>query len=167
MPIGLHLIFEVSSTMMALPVEAVAEVVLLPRLGRFPAMPTMLDGVMNLRGRAVPVVAMARLLGLGEGNPGRFSPVVVMGGTVSWGGLVDRAVAVAQLTRSPQPPPPDLTLNDCVVAMAGGEVGEFGGIGLLPILDPARLLTRREMLVLGDFRRLAEDRLEEWDGARA
>lgn len=161
---GLHLVFDVSSTLMALPAEAVAEMVLLPRLARFPAMPAMLEGVMNLRGHAVPVIAMARLLGLGGGAPGRFSPVVVLGGAVRWGALVDRAVAVDHLTPSPDPPPPDLSFNDCVAAMA---VGAAGGEPLLPVLDPARLLTRREILVLGDFRRLAEDRLEEWSGARA
>jgi purine-binding chemotaxis protein CheW len=156
MPTSLHLVFEVSSVPMALPAEAIAEVVLLPRLKRFPAQPSLLEGVMNLRGRMVPVVTMARLLGMGALASGPFSPVVVLGGSEPWGALVDRALAVNSLRRSGEPPPPDLAFNDCVAAMAEGE----GGL-LVPVLNRERLLTRREIMVLGDFRRLAEERLEE------
>lgn len=57
-----HVLVEVSSRQVALPLTAMVEVVDLPELAMLPMAPGWLSGVSNLRGRIIPVVDLSRLL---------------------------------------------------------------------------------------------------------
>ena len=60
-----HVLFRVASERFALPLEAVREVVLpQPPFARVPRTSDAVRGVMNLRGRVLPVVDLAPLVGL-------------------------------------------------------------------------------------------------------
>lgn len=60
-----HVVFRLAAERFALPLEAVREVVLpQPPFSRVPRTSDAVRGVMNLRGRVVAVVDLARLLGL-------------------------------------------------------------------------------------------------------
>src|ERR1700761_2219226 len=77
---GVHnvLIFRAAGQRCAIAAERVAELVLIPALLRLPAQPTVLDGFLNLRGAAVPVVALDRLFGAGAFAPGLHTPLIVL-----------------------------------------------------------------------------------------
>jgi len=60
-----HVVFKVGAERFALPLEAVREVVLpQPPFARVPRCPDAVRGAMNLRGRVIAVVDLARLVGL-------------------------------------------------------------------------------------------------------
>lgn len=62
-----HVIFRVEKERYALPLSAVREVVVPPEVwSRVPRAPPQVRGVINLRGRVVTVVELARLIGLAE-----------------------------------------------------------------------------------------------------
>ncbi len=73
-----HVLFRLEKDRYALPLDAVREVVVAPeRYTRVPHAGPAVKGVMTLRGRVVPVVDLAKLLGLG-GEPGTVGKVVLL-----------------------------------------------------------------------------------------
>ncbi|HEX7822526.1 MAG TPA: chemotaxis protein CheW [Sphingobium sp.] len=60
------LTFGVGDTRLALPASLVQEIANLPRIARVPHAPDALLGVANMRGTVIPVVSLARLLGMGD-----------------------------------------------------------------------------------------------------
>ncbi len=83
---GRHLTVIVGGAPVALPGDAVREVLRRPRLTRVPHGPPALAGVCNLRGAVLPVVSLARLMGEEAGDEGR---VVVLDHQGLLGVLVD------------------------------------------------------------------------------
>ncbi|HEX2832643.1 MAG TPA: chemotaxis protein CheW [Thermoanaerobaculia bacterium] len=62
----------------AVAVASVQELILLQPLTHVPSMPACIRGLMNLRGTVVPVVDLARQLGLGETRIGPLTCVVIV-----------------------------------------------------------------------------------------
>lgn len=83
---GRHLTVIVGGAPVALPGDAVREVLRRPRLTRVPHGPPALTGICNLRGAVLPVVSLARLMGEEAGDEGR---VVVLDHQGLLGVLVD------------------------------------------------------------------------------
>jgi purine-binding chemotaxis protein CheW len=73
-----YLTLSVASEKYAVPVASVNELVLLQPLTQVPAMPECIRGLMNLRGSVVPVVDLARQLGLGVTDIGPQTCVIVV-----------------------------------------------------------------------------------------
>lgn len=144
---------------LAVSTSAVGEVVALPRLWRPPTAPPLVEGLMNCRGDPVPVIRLARLLGLPDSRIGLFAPVIVFKDEDgAWAALVDRVVdVVAWPDKMLEPAPADLTFNDCV-----SEIGVEAEGRLVPVLSLKRLLERRERQILTAFRDRALQRQEEW-----
>ena len=68
------LTFRWQTSLYALPVEEVAEVVRTPLYARVPHSPRGLLGIANLRGSVLPVASLGGLLGLGTGEMGQSLP---------------------------------------------------------------------------------------------
>jgi purine-binding chemotaxis protein CheW len=138
--VSAHLLLDVAGTVCALPREAAAEILPLPDLQRPPADGGWLAGFANLGGRAVPVLDLARLLGLRDGpSPsGLYAHLVlVQDRSLAW--LVDRVVDLTNTpTEAHRPADPAASLNGCVSG------GLALGDRLVPVLDPERLLTQAE-----------------------
>jgi purine-binding chemotaxis protein CheW len=79
----------VAGQALALPAGAVQEVLRPRPVTRVPHAPTGLLGLINLRGAVLPVVSLARLLGLEEAAPSPAARIVVVNGTSLAGLLVD------------------------------------------------------------------------------
>lgn len=163
-----HLVFTLAGTRLALPADAVAEIVFEPRLVRPPGAPPALVGVMNLRGWLVPVVALARLFGLPPAPAGAFRPLVVLRrpAPAPWAVRVDEVVDVVEVAAEDLRPPLGGTLFDaCVAALfdacAAGLYAAPGG-GMIPVLSPDRLLDRREAETLAAMRDRAAERWKEF-----
>lgn len=153
-PTVLLVLVEVSGQTLAVPAQAVAEMVHEPALIRPPRLPSAVEGVFRLRGRAVPVLCPDVLLGLPAPVPGPFRVLLVFRGADGlWALTVDRALSVVQVrTDSLLAVPAGHSLGECVGALHGD----------VPVLAPDRLLSRREALVVADVGRWADQRWEDF-----
>src|SRR5262245_47794476 len=136
----LHLVvFRLDREEYAVPIEMVREVVRVADITRVPHAPAHLRGVMNLRGRILPIVEIRTRLGL---TPGELAPasrvvVVEVAGRIV-GLLVDAVGQVAKVGERLMSVPPE------EVRAAGAEsVTGVARIGsrLLVLLDLTRLLS--------------------------
>lgn len=160
-----YLLLDVAGTPCALPRDAVAEVLPLPRLHQPPAGGGPLAGFLDLGGVPVPVVDLARLLGLRDaGTPSGDDPYrhLVLAADRKTAFLVDRADDLVRVADSAiRPVSESRTLNGCVV----GEIA--GAQRLVHVLDLGRLLTEEERARLADLTRMRAERLAAFAGSAA
>ncbi|WP_210528130.1 chemotaxis protein CheW [Rubellimicrobium arenae] len=125
------LTFHLGTSELAVPIEVVEEIVPRPsRMSRLPRAPAFFDGVMNLRGRAVPVLDLQRRLGL-PSRPARSDDhlLVLSHKDRRAAFVVDAGSRIALLPDAALDPSPD-----------GAEVGRVARMGqgrtvLLPDVD--------------------------------
>lgn len=125
------------SAIFALPIESVREIVMVPEITPVPDVGPFIRGVINLRGRIVPVMDLALRLGFGRGpsHPdGRI--LVVEHNREQLGLLAEEASEVLRVPPESVGPPPEL---------AGGGTGAVRGVARLPdrillVLDVARVV---------------------------
>lgn len=113
-------------------------------LWRAPGQTSLIEGFLNLRGTAVPVLRMNRLFDLDAAAPGLHSPLVVLRGRpFPTALLVDRVIDV---TRAPELAPvgENVCFNDCAQA-------EFAHGG-----RAVHLLSAGRLLLEGERQRVAE-----------
>lgn len=128
----------------AFPIHTVVEVVRMVAITPLPEAPAVMDGVINLRGRTVPVVSLSRRLGL---PPPPYDPesylLVVGNGRQMLAIPVDEVLDVR--------PVPEVSLVIPQVAGAEPEllagVAELGEDQLL-VLDPDALFTLETLLAI-------------------
>ncbi|HEY7683029.1 MAG TPA: chemotaxis protein CheW [Gemmatimonadales bacterium] len=135
----LHLVvFELGAEEYAVPIAMVREVVRVADITRVPNAPPHIRGVMNLRGRILPVVEIRTRLGLEANELTPNSRVVVADvRNRTLGCLVDRVVQVMRLAESQVVPPPDEVRSSAGDAITG--VGRRGD-RLLMLLELERTL---------------------------
>jgi purine-binding chemotaxis protein CheW len=150
-----YLLLDVAGTVCALPQAAVAEVLPLPALGKPAGDGGWLTGFMNLGGRPVPVLDLARFLGLrADPATGGLYDHLVLNRDRDFAWLVDRVVDLAQVPAAAhRGADPAASLNGCVAASL--DLGDRA----VPVLDPFRLLTRAEEIRLAAQTRAAAERL--------
>jgi purine-binding chemotaxis protein CheW len=125
------------SVIFALPIEAVREIVMVPQITPVPDVGPFIRGVINLRGRIVPVMDLALRLGFGRGpsHPdGRI--LVVEHNREQLGLLAEDASEVLRIPAEAVSAPPEL---------AGGGSGAVRGVArladrMLLVLDLDRVL---------------------------
>ncbi len=135
----LHLVvFRLEREEYALPIELVREVVRVTDITRVPHAPPHIRGVMNLRGRILPVVETRSRLGLSPATTTASSRVVVVEVNRRMVGLlVDGVGQVTRLSERNITAPPDEVRTAAAEAVTGvGRVGDR----LLVLLDLERLL---------------------------
>lgn len=110
---GVHVRVRVAGKHYALPVEQVLEVAELGEIAAVPGAPPEILGLRNLRGEVLPVLALAAVLGLGEGDPSRV--VVVESGELRAGLRVDEVPDVEELPPSSEQVDSDLLRGACMV----------------------------------------------------
>jgi len=131
--------FYLRGALCALDTAIVEEVVRLRRTTAVPHAPAYVLGVMNLRGKIVSVIDLARKVELGATEPGEESRVYIVREREELVGLlVDRAADVIELEADRLEPPP--------ANVRGIEGRFFRGIGraggrLVAVLDPAAVLS--------------------------
>lgn len=152
------LVFTLAGTRLAMPTDAVAEIVFEPRLVRPPGAPPAVAGVMNLRGWLVPVVRLARLFSLPPSPAGAFRPLIVLRRPAPWAVQVDEVADVVAVTDADLRPPLGGTIFDqCVTAVYAAPGGQ-----MIPVLSPDCLLDRREVEALAAMRDRAAERWKEF-----
>ena len=110
----------------AVPIHHVQEIVRVPNINRVPHAQPGVEGVINLRGRVLPVVDLAARLALGITERARSARVVVVdGGSESVGLLVDGVSEVLRVPAADVEPPSARTTGDGPTAVLGvAKLGE-------------------------------------------
>lgn len=151
---GTLLVFAEGGALCALPSSAIQEVVFLPELSRPPGMPGLLEGVMTLDGKAIPVLKVATLLDLPVATGGIYTPAMVLKEGRA-------ALAVERMVDVLRPKSSDLvpagegqSFNGCVTGLVQIKEGQ------VHILSAERLLLAEEQKRIADFQAQAQARLE-------
>jgi purine-binding chemotaxis protein CheW len=117
-------VFDLAGESYGIDIGHVQEIIRLPAITTVPRAPACVEGVVNLRGRVIPVINLRARFGLPEGERGRAARIVVLeAGGQTVGALVD---AVSEVLRIPRDAiePPGATLQ-------GPETAHLRGIAKL------------------------------------
>jgi len=138
------IVFQLGDEEYGLPIASVDEVVRVPdALSRLPKAPAFIEGVMNLRGRVVPVIDQRRRFKVtGKGQRRRERVVVVTIDRMQAGFIVDHVSEVLKISRSQLRPTPDLAMDGSQVIDRIANIDVEGRMILL--LNPRELLDRAE-----------------------
>jgi purine-binding chemotaxis protein CheW len=138
--------FRVGEEEFAIDILRVQEIIRAPQLTRVPNAPEVMEGVMNLRGKIIPVIALRRRFGLEEVPPDKQNRIVVVEiqGTVL-GLSVDAVSEVLRFPAEKVEPPPRLGLVEREYVSGVGRLGDR----LLILLDADRLMSNSEEGMVG------------------
>jgi purine-binding chemotaxis protein CheW len=133
----------------------------MPLLGRPPGLPSLLEGFLDLRGTAVPVLRIDRLFDLPLHSPGLYTPLVILrGGDYPIGLLADRVTGVFSAPAEAFLPVQEKhCFNDCTEAEL---VLEQAG-GPIHVLWRERLLLEQERCRLAELQATAQQYLQDLD----
>jgi purine-binding chemotaxis protein CheW len=148
------LIFNSSGMNCAFPLEGVREVVPMASLASPPGLPSGLAGFLDLRGTAIPILRMDRLLDLPEQQPSLHSPMIVLHGVLGPIGILAQSVRGIEQVSASQllSIPPGNTFCGCATATV-----QLDG-DLVHVLSPALLLHVNEARLLADYSAMAQAR---------
>lgn len=140
---GIRLVvFRLEDRKYGLEVQHVGEIVPMVALAPVPEAPPWLEGVLNLRGRVVPVVNLRVRFGLPRREPGLETPIMIaIAGERTAGFIVDAVDEVLSLPSSSLSPPGELVDPGSVTAVA------VAGDGLILVVNPEPLIAASEPLV--------------------
>ena len=133
--------FHVGGEEFVINILRVQEIIRTQQLTRVPNSPECMEGVMNLRGKIIPVIALRKRFGLEEIEPDKQNRIVVVEiqGTVL-GFAVDAVSEVLRIPARTVEPPPRLGPVEREYVAGVGKLGDR----LLILLDTDRLLTGPE-----------------------
>jgi purine-binding chemotaxis protein CheW len=141
--------FRIGRETFGLPISLVREIVRVPEITSVPNAPEYIEGVINLRGRIIPVVDMRKRFGEEVTLPSKKNRVVVVEMEARLIGLlVNSASEVLRI------PPSDIQAPQDV--FQEGELNYITGVGklkgrLVILLDLNRILQRGELRRLDEF----------------
>jgi purine-binding chemotaxis protein CheW len=143
-------LFRIGDEEFGLPIASVIEVAALPgRLTRLPNAPDFVRGVMNLRGKVIPLIDQARRFGSVAAPDARARAIVVRLGDLQAGFIVDAVSEVMRVPASALRPAPELGGEETRVFDRIANLEEVGRMVL--IVSPQELLDRAERELLASF----------------
>lgn len=138
-------IFTLAKEEYGLPITKVQEINRMVPITKLPQTPDFMEGVINLRGRVIPVIDLRKrfqLAAAGNSEDTRIIIVDVDGQTL--GIVVDAVTEVVRLTAdSVEPPPPAFVLDSQYIH----GIGKLDG-RLLILLNIDKVLTSQEVIAL-------------------
>ncbi len=104
-------IFELANEVYGVDISRVQEIIRMTTITRLPRAPEFVEGVINLRGKVIPVVDLKKRFGLAEGDRTKASRIVVVDvGDHTIGMVVDAVSEVLRVHSSAvEPPSPVVT----------------------------------------------------------
>lgn len=150
--------FHLAGEEYALEILRVQEIIRMQDLTRVPNAPPFVEGVINLRGRVIPVVGLRKRFGLEPIPPGKNTRIVVVEvhGTVV-GLVVDSVSEVLRVAADTIEPPPRLGKMEREYVSGVGKLENR----LLLLLDVDHLLSGQEQDEVGQVAHRAKDEEEE------
>lgn len=91
----------------------VREIIRMPTITKMPNVPQHVEGIINLRGKVIPIISMRRRFGLMESEGGIQTRIIIMDvcGTLT-GFIVDSVSEVIRIPNSEIQPPPSMVLSN-------------------------------------------------------
>lgn len=157
------LVFQLGDQNAAFPIENIERIAPMAQLACPPGLPSLLEGILNLSGTAIPVLRLDRLLQLPAGSPGLYSMLVVVKGICDGriAMLVDRVSQIVSVPDSAMlPVERQDSFNGCAEATVALEDAN------VHVLSPARILLEKEQRALSEFQGIAQQRLHEWESKK-
>jgi len=116
--------------------------------GGVPDVPAWIEGVLDYRGRPIPVVDLRRRIELPAARRGPETRILVLDTSAGWvGAIVDRVLEIAVVPASSVTPPPELFRGFRAEFVRGiARVGEQ----LAVVLDVDRVLTSTERIAFDE-----------------
>lgn len=140
--------FRIGRESFGVAIESVLEIVRLMKITAVPDAPTFIEGVINLRGKIIPIIDLRRRFGEQEVVVNKKNRILVAAiGEKTVGLVVDSASEVMKIPPSEIEPPPNVFGENEVNYVTG--VGKIAG-RLIILVDLAKIMLR------GDLRRLDE-----------
>ncbi|HEV7321811.1 MAG TPA: chemotaxis protein CheW [Ensifer sp.] len=151
------IVFRLGDDVFGLPIGSVDEIVQLPdAISRVPNAPNFVTGVINVRGKAVPVIDQRLRFEAGQSLSAKRPRVVVVTiGQLQAGFIVDSVSEILSLPASAIGPAPKLPGNGTQIfdrVAARGDAGE-----MILLVDPKELLDKAERDLLARFKPAAGD----------
>lgn len=138
-------IFRLASEEYALPITKVQEINRLAPITQMPQTPPFVEGIINLRGRIIPVLDLRKRFQLAVNEHSEDSRIIIVevgGQTV--GVIVDAVAEVIRLGAAQVEPPPPSFMLDAQYIQGIGKVDNR----LLILLEIDRIITTEEEIVL-------------------
>lgn len=146
---GRYLLFAVGQETYGIPISAVTEIIGMQPISRLPDMPDCVKGVINLRGRVIPVVDMRlRIKEKAKSYTDRTCIIVIETQRIAAGLIVDQVLEVAMVKDVDISPPPAMQLRGSLCYISGIAKTD-GKIKLL--IDCERLFNDKETTVLDNM----------------
>lgn len=142
---GKFLTFQVADEEYGIEINAVREIIGTLPITPVPGSPPEMMGVVNLRGKVIPVVSMRVRFGMPPGEPHPQNVILVVDGRSGPIGLfADRVKEVAKFTEADTEPPPayGLAVDTTMVAAIGKSQGR-----IRILLDIQRVLGATEAII--------------------
>ena len=117
-------VFRIDKSEYALPVSNVGEILRMVAIAAVPEAPEWLPGVINLRGKVIPVINLRKRLGLPEVEVGLNTPIVVAEHEGQMVGLVADAVTELLTVAADSVEPPDARVGSANAVEAVARSGE-------------------------------------------
>ncbi|NND95761.1 MAG: purine-binding chemotaxis protein CheW [Pirellulaceae bacterium] len=137
------LIFECDQRYFGVDAQSVREVVRAVALTPVPQAPTVVIGMVNLRGQVVPVLSTRRLLDLGDGDVRHTDHfIVVDAGGSSLALHVDRALDLLKLDRDAATADTDVESSRFVELVAKTH------LGIVQVINPAKIFSDEALVSL-------------------
>jgi purine-binding chemotaxis protein CheW len=146
----IHLVgFRVGSETFGVPIALVHEIVRVPEITTVPEAPECVEGVINLRGKIIPVVDLRKRFGEISYTSNKRNRILVAEFEGKLVGLmVDAASEVLKIPPSEIEPPPDVFEDGQIRYVTG--VGKLGG-RLIIMVDITKVLQRGELRRIGEM----------------
>jgi purine-binding chemotaxis protein CheW len=138
-------IFRLAKEEYGLPITKVQEINRLVPITKLPQTPSFMEGIINLRGRIIPVIDLRKrfqLATIEQSDENRIIIVEVNGQTV--GIIVDAVTEVVRLPAASVEPPPPAFILDAQYIHGVGKLDDR----LLIMLDIDKILTSQEEIML-------------------
>ncbi len=144
--VGQFVVFRLGDNEFAVAIEQVQEILVLGPLARVPKTPRFIEGVINVRGKIIPVLNLSKRLEIPGRDRDQDTRIVVAEvAEQTVGMIVDMVTEVVKLPLSGIEPPPPLITTVSPRFVTG--VGKLEG-RIMVILNLDRLLSAEEMVEL-------------------
>jgi len=132
-------VFTVAGETFGVALEQVKEIVRMPQVVRVPLAPPSLEGLANLRGTVLPVIAARSLFGNEPAEPDDATRVVVLDHAQPVGIVVDRVISVIAVDAGRIEDGAEVE-KSVRSDLLEGVIKHEGALGLVMVLDTARLI---------------------------
>ena len=142
-------VFNLCEQLYGINIELVREIIRMESITKVPGTPEFIEGVINLRGRVIPVMDLCMRFEM-PSSPITDSTrvIIVEAGSVTVGMIVDSVSEVLRIPTSTIDPPPTMIAESSIEALKGVAMVDEK---LIVLLDLGKILYEEEQLELEGF----------------